>query len=381
MCSQQTRYECSVVVPTFREAGNLEPLCRRVQLALIAAGISYEIIVIDDDSRDGSAEEIERIQAQGIEARILIRKGERGLSSAVLKGLREAKGDVLACMDADLSHPPEKLPDLVRPIQRGEADFAIGSRYVIGGSTEQGWGLFRWINSRVATFLARPFTRATDPMSGFFALHRDRFASADALNPVGYKIGLELLVKCHCRTIKEVPLHFAKRTKGESKLTLREQWLYIKHIKRLADFRFGWLSHFFQFCFVGGTGMVVDLSVYKALLWITRGWWISVFISRAIAIGIAMTWNFWLNRRLTFSYSRHGNIWKQYSRFITTCSVGAVVSWSLSVGLAKFVSYFYRHVLLAAFLGIIAGTFFNFFLSRNWAFAENNPGINKEGPS
>jgi len=160
---------CSIVVPTYHEVDNLGPLCQRIHTAMSGAGISYEILVVDDDSADGSVEEMKRICAEGIAVRIIVRKGERGLSSAVLRGFREAKGTVLVCMDANLSHPPEKLPELVAAIRTGEADFVIGSRYVAFGTTEHCWGLFRWVNSKVATALARPFTKALDPMSGFFA--------------------------------------------------------------------------------------------------------------------------------------------------------------------------------------------------------------------
>jgi dolichol-phosphate mannosyltransferase len=266
----------------------------------------------------------------------------------------------------------------VDTILKGEADFVIGSRYVAGGTTEQDWGIFRWVNSKVATIFARFFTKALDPMSGFFALSREQFSNADTLNPVGYKIGLELLVKCRCRRVRELPIHFANRMRGESKLSLREQWLYIKHIKRLADYRFGWLSHFSQFCFVGCTGLVVDLSIYTVLLWLTTGYPAGLYISRAMAIAVAMTWNFWLNRRFTFSYSRHGNVISQYMRFATTCSVGAAVSWSISVGLVKIVPFFSQHVLIAAVLGIAGGTFSNFFMSRHWAFAKPTATVNRE---
>lgn len=365
--------ECTIVVPTYREADNLEPLCARIDWALSGSGLSYEILIVDDDSADGSEEKIEDIRAKGIPVRLILRKGERGLSSAVLRGFREARGKILVCMDADLSHPPEKLPELVAAIKSGEADFAIGSRYVPGGTTERGWGLLRWLNSKVATILVRPFTRALDPMSGFFALTRKQFVSADPLDPVGFKIGLELLVKCRCKDLKEIPIHFANRTRGESKLTLRERWLYIKHVKRLTDYKYGWLSHFAQFCLVGSTGMVVDLSIYSFLLRLAPGFSLSLYFSRAIAIATAMTWNFWINRRLTFSYSRNFSPIRQYLRFTATCSVGAVINWSVSVALVKFVPIFSGHMLFAAFIGIASGTISNFIISLHWVFAKPAP--------
>src|SRR5262249_7023890 len=163
----------------------------------------------------------------------IVRTHDRGLSPAVLDGLRAARYDVFVVMDADLSHPPEKIPEMVRALQNG-ADFVIGSRYVAGGTTDAEWGLFRWLNSKVATLLAWPLTSARDPMAGFFALTRPTFERGQTvLNPIGYKIGLELLVKCHCGAVREVPIHFADRKFGSSKLSFKEQLRYIQHLRRL----------------------------------------------------------------------------------------------------------------------------------------------------
>src|SRR5439155_16440134 len=122
--------------------------------------------------------------------RLLVRtEPTNGLSGAVLHGIAQAKGGTFVVMDADLQHPPAKLPELLAPLDRGEADFTLGSRYVPGGSTGERWGLFRQINSRVATGLARPFAgQVSDPMSGFFALKRETYAAAQRLTPLGYKI-------------------------------------------------------------------------------------------------------------------------------------------------------------------------------------------------
>jgi dolichol-phosphate mannosyltransferase len=166
-----------------------------------------------------------------------VRKAERGLSSAVLHGMNQARGEVLVVMDADLSHPAEAIPQFVEAIRSDEADFVIGSRYVASGSTEEGWGLYRWLNSKVAALLAWPLSSARDPMAGFFALRRSALASADRLDPVGYKIGLELLVKCRCRRVREIGIHFSNRVHGTSKLTFREQLNYLRHLRRLYWYR------------------------------------------------------------------------------------------------------------------------------------------------
>jgi dolichol-phosphate mannosyltransferase len=264
-------------------------------------------------------------------------------------------------MDADLSHPPEALPLLIKEIENPEIDFVIGSRYVSGAGTDASWGLFRWLNSKVATLLARPFTRAQDPMSGFFGLKKSTFCRSKRLNPIGYKIGLELIVKCECRNVREIPIFFADRKLGQSKLNIREQFNYIKHLKRLADYKYGTFSRLIQFCLVGGTGMVVDLCFYSFFLICN----IPVMVARALAIWVAMTWNFGMNRRLTFSYGRHDNVLMQYLRFVSSCILGGFISWSVSMGLSKIIP---SHLLVAAFLGIIAGTGLNFLFSMKWVF-------------
>lgn len=227
----------SIIVPTFREADNLQPLLTRTTNAMHEAGLTHEIIIVDDDSRDGTEAICRELAGAGHPLRLIVRTSERGLSSAVCLGFTEANGDVLVCLDADLSHPPESIPALVAALADPTTDFVIGSRYVPGGSTEQGWGLVRWLNSRIATLLARPFTAARDPMAGFFALRRSTWASAAPLDPIGYKIGLELIVKCRCRHVVEIPIHFADRHAGKSKLSLKEQFNYLRHLARLARFK------------------------------------------------------------------------------------------------------------------------------------------------
>jgi dolichol-phosphate mannosyltransferase len=225
----------SVIVPAYREAENLPELIQRLD-ALRAAphNLDLDLVIVNDDSGDDSEAAVAGTNQPW--ARISTRTTERGLSSAVLHGLRLAKHPYLVVMDADLSHPPEAIPRLISALEEG-ADFAVGSRYAPGGSTDDRWTFFRALNSRVATLLARPLTNLKDPMSGFFALRRATFDSAAPLNPVGYKIGLELLIKCRCRKITEVPIHFASRVRGESKLTLKEQLRYIRHVGRLMKFK------------------------------------------------------------------------------------------------------------------------------------------------
>ncbi len=230
--------DVSVIVPTYREAENLPLLVPQVAEALERAGLRGEIVVVDDDSPDDTVPACKEL-AVDHPLRLLVRHGERGLAGAVLYGMRQARGDVLVVMDADLSHPPEAIPALVDAVRTGAADFAIGSRYVAGGSTDADWGVFRRLNSLAATLLARPLTRARDPLAGFFAIRRARVEGGGPYDAVGFKVGLELLVKCRCRRVKEVPITFHDRRRGASKLTLREQINYLRHLARLYAFRWG----------------------------------------------------------------------------------------------------------------------------------------------
>lgn len=224
----------SVIIPTYKEAENLNVLLPRITKLLREESIPHETVVVDDDSDDGTAELIKKFADDGLPVRCITRTGERDLSTAVLCGFSDAVGDILIVMDADLSHPPESLPGMYRLIASGDADFVVCSRYSEGASTGEGWALFRWLNSKAATLLARPFTTVSDPMSGFFGLlKKDYLAIADRLNPIGYKIGLELLAKGDFKKVSEIPIHFAPRKIGKSKMNISQQFRYVHHIIRL----------------------------------------------------------------------------------------------------------------------------------------------------
>lgn len=259
--------EISLIIPTLNEAENIPPLMQRIAAAL--NGRSYEVILVDDNSRDNT-----RAVSAGLEKlyplKLIVREQPRdGLGGAVLHGMRLSRGRILVVMDADLQHPPEKLPELLEALEnRNGTDFVVGSRHVAGASTGEKWGVLRKINSDIATLLARPFAgRTKDPMSGFFALRRETFDSAQRLTPLGYKIGLELMCKCRVRHVTEVPIHFAERTRGESKLSLREQFRYLEHLSRLYDFCYPRLSPIAKFLIVLVLSFLVSLGVYELLLW------------------------------------------------------------------------------------------------------------------
>lgn len=226
----RARREVTVIVPTLREVENLPSLLDRLEGVRDRADLDLEVLIMDDRSRDGSVEYVGRRGASWI--RVVERSSEPGLSRAVLDGFELARKDSIVVMDADLSHPPEAIPQLLARLEEGD-ELAIGSRFVAGGSVDVSWGLGRRLTSRVAKLLARPLTGVTDPGTGFFAFHRSLLARADALRPIGFKIGLELIVKARCRRVGEVPIHFADRTSGKSKLTARQSLDYLRHLRRL----------------------------------------------------------------------------------------------------------------------------------------------------
>lgn len=226
----------TLVVPTFREMLNLRPLLERIEAVREEHQLALDVLFMDDDSRDGSVDAVAAFDRAWVN--IVVRQGRRGLSAAVVEGIERARGDAIVIMDADLSHPPEKIPELLAALESHSA--AIGSRYALGGSTDAAWGMYRWLNSRGAVLLARPLTRVSDPMAGFFAFRRADVPDTALLKPIGYKIALELIVRCGFDDIAEIPIHFTERVLGESKLTVKQQLLYLIHLRRLYAYKLGW---------------------------------------------------------------------------------------------------------------------------------------------
>lgn len=224
--------DVSVVVPTYNERDNLEPLAERVFAACDPQ--RTELLLVDDGSPDGTAETAAAL-AKRYPLRVSVREHERGLATAVVHGLRRARGDRCVVMDADLSHPPEMIPDLVAALDDPAVQMAIGSRFVPGGRVDLHWPLHRRLNSLVGRVLARPLTRVRDMMSGFFAVRRADL-DLDSLRPVGYKIALELIVRHGWERVVELPITFTDRAHGTTKLTTGEQLRYLRHLARLYPF-------------------------------------------------------------------------------------------------------------------------------------------------
>ncbi len=220
----------SLVVPTYNEAKNIEEFIKRTASAM--NGQDYEIVIVDDNSPDKTAD-IAQEFADKYNVRVIVRYKDKGLANAVMDGIRMTMGDILGVIDADLSHPPELIPQLIEKLN--EADIVVASRLVDGGGAE-GWPKRRKISSFIGTFLARPLMKVKDPMSGFFFLKRKVIEGID-LKPKGYKILLEILVKANYENVKEVPFIFKDRTAGESKLSLAVSLDYLVQLLDLYLFK------------------------------------------------------------------------------------------------------------------------------------------------
>jgi len=200
----------SVVVPTYNEAGSVPKLAERLHAAL--GGRDWELVIVDDGSPDGTAD-IAAALAPRIPTNVVRRAGKGGLASAVIAGFAAARGDILVVMDADLSHPPELVPALLSAIEDG-ADLAVGSRYVAGGGVED-WPMRRRIVSRVACLMGSVLVPVRDATSGLFALRRSVIDGV-TLNPIGFKIGFEVIARGRYRSVVEVPYTFRDRELGAS---------------------------------------------------------------------------------------------------------------------------------------------------------------------
>jgi dolichol-phosphate mannosyltransferase len=202
--------------------------------------IHYEILVVDDDSADGTGDVVSAIALNDPRVRLIVRKGERGLSGAVLDGWRQTNADVLGVMDADLQHPPELLPRLFEAVSEGN-DMAIGSRYTPGGELG-GWNLWRKLLSAAAVWVTWPLqrrrARAKDPMSGYFMVRR---ASVEGIGfqRTGFKLLLEVLVRARLESVKEVPFAFGLRYRGASKANFQVAWEYARLLSKLYAGKFG----------------------------------------------------------------------------------------------------------------------------------------------
>jgi dolichol-phosphate mannosyltransferase len=229
----QPKLKFSIVVPTYNEADGIEKLITTLRDVFEVNALDGEVIVVDDNSPDGTGEIVDRLERAGYPVRCLHRPGKMGLSSGVIDGWKFARPEsaALGAMDADFSHDATIVPRMVRALQDEGYGLAIGSRYVPGGGISN-WPKRRIITSRVAIALAQPLTPIHDITSGYFLVKREALEGVE-LDPIGFKIGLEVIAKAHYERALEVPYVFTDRVTGTSKLNQSEILNYLKQLARI----------------------------------------------------------------------------------------------------------------------------------------------------
>lgn len=224
----------SLIIPTYNEKENIEPLLDKLRETL-ATREEFEIIVVDDDSPDLTWEVVESCVLKDQRIKVIRRMEEKGLSRSVIEGFSQAKGQILGVMDADLSHNHRILPQMIAAIRDEGFDLVVGSRRIPGGGAEK-WPWYRRLSSDIATSLAKRFLdiKLSDPMSGYFLIKRDLFEKVkDEINPLGYKILLEIYIRSKPQRIKEIPFIFKDRKQGYSKVTSKVMMEYLQMLYNL----------------------------------------------------------------------------------------------------------------------------------------------------
>lgn len=230
----------SIIIPTYREVKNLPALIDRLAKTL-ADQPSFELLLVDDNSQDGTAELIASLAPKHPWCRLIQHTGERSWAGSVMQGIASAQFPLLVFMDADLSHPPEMIPAMLAALTTPPTQLVIGSRYMKGGSIDKKWPLYRQLISRLSTLIIKPLlpTKINDPLSGFIATQKAFYAqNGQQWKPIGTKLALEMIVKSRLTHIQEIPIHFAEREHGESKLLNRKVMLqYLKQVQQLWQFK------------------------------------------------------------------------------------------------------------------------------------------------
>ncbi|MTI18587.1 glycosyltransferase family 2 protein [Rhodobacteraceae bacterium RKSG542] len=352
--------ELTVVLPTYNESKNVPLVVEALKNCL--QGIRWEVIVVDDNSPDGTAEVARQLGQSDPRVRVIRRIGRRGLSGACIEGMLASSAKYVAVMDADLQHDETLLPRMLDSLRSGDFDIAVASRHVEGGTVGEGLSAVREWGSNLANSLARKFLKVnlSDPMSGFFMLRRDKFDDlAPSLSSQGFKIMLDIVAsgKGSLR-VKELPFVFKERLHGESKL---DTLVTMDYLGLLVSKLFNDVIsvRFMMFLAVGATGVVVHLIALKILM--VAG--VAAFgLAQLGATFVAMTSNFFLNNRLTYRDRRlKGAAWfRGLVTFYLVCSFGVLAN----VGVAELIYTNQPIWWFAGAAGAIMGAVWNYIASN-----------------
>jgi dolichol-phosphate mannosyltransferase len=314
-------YELSVVVPTFNERPNMPVLVERLEAVL--AGIAWQLIVVDDDSPDGTAQAVKAIAAKDTRVQCLRRVRRRGLAGAVVEGALASAAPYVAVMDGDLQHDETLLPQMLEALRSGRAELVVASRYVGGAAEVEALDPVRRLGSRLANWLGQQVLRQelSDPVSGFFMIERDRVERvATRLTTVGFKVLFDIIASQDAPIrIVELPYVFRERTAGGSKLDRR---MVIDYLGLLLHKLTGGLipTRAVMFGLVGATGVAVQLAAVKGFLVLRLGFSLAQFLGSMVA----MTSNYLINNEITYR-DRRKTGWALaagYLKFCALCSIG-----------------------------------------------------------
>jgi dolichol-phosphate mannosyltransferase len=373
--------EVSIVIPTYNESENIQGILHMIKEHL-PKNTTVEAIVVDDNSPDGTGKIAEDYfkslkEKTRYTISVINRKTKEGLSSAILKGVEQAKGKIVIVMDSDFSHPPQLIPKLVDVLKQSKTDIVVASRYLNGGAI-QGWSLKRKILSKIGTVIAKKGLgiKQSDPMSGFFAFNKDIIKGIN-FDAIGYKLLLEMIVKVKDVSIKEIPYTFLDRQNGKSKLGIKtilefthavwNLYRYGKNEQRnekRASVRF--ISKAARFFSVGAIGLAVNYLMSILFTSSLNMWYLHATI---LGIVFSITSNFILNKYWTFE-DRDFAIKRtimQYGKFSGFSSIGALVQLGIVYYLVDEVSMSYPIALVSA---VATAAFSNFILNKKWTFKE-----------
>ena len=351
----------ALVIPTLNEAQNIHPLLDRLYLVLSA--ISWEVLFVDDDSTDGTREQIKERASKDKRIRLIHRIGRKGLSSACLEGILASNAPYVAVMDADLQHDESILPAMYDALVAGDHDLIVGSRYADEGSLGN-WQGKRREASKLATSLTRRLTRVQiqDPLSGFFMFRRSAMQPAlREASAIGFKLLLDLILSQPSKTrLLEIPYHFRTREAGDSKMSLAVAW---ELLLLIADKRLGHVipARFLSFAVIGSSGIAVHFAVLATFHRFLGG---DFALAQAIATLAAMTTNFWLNNITTFADHRlRGRAWlKGWLSFAAVCSFGALAN----VGIASVLFENDLNWAASALAGVVVSAVWNYVVTASY---------------
>jgi len=364
-------FDCTIIIPTLNEADTIAKTIMLVDAVLKRENLNGQILVVDDNSKDGTIFIVNDMKMTHPNVSILVRQKDHGLSQSIVDGFHEAgkNSGIFIVMDADGQHPVEKIPELYWKVKEGN-DIVIGSRYIEGGEIKK-WGFTRKVISWGATFIARLFfPHITDPVSGFFAVRKDVVLDAP-LKPKGYKILLEVLGKGYWRKLVEIPFSFGARESGESKLKQQTIIEYLKQIIDLAKFTithpkspaYTEFSRLVKFMVVGFTGIIVNESI---LYFLTTVMGIYFLLSSLCGIEASIISNFILNDLWTFGNVQNRYGWgRRLARFHGVSIAGIIINittlYALTVGLG--INY-----LISNLIGIFLAFAWNFLGNRRYTW-------------